>query len=91
MKRRYIVITALCVSALGGCKLGGGSNNLDPNGVPKIKSAIAPVVDGTTMTPDSFYAKYCNTPETNNDNICETVHQEIVVHRMTGRYIPERD
>jgi hypothetical protein len=80
--KRIIYISAAIVAAfaLGACS----KPDVDANGVPKIASASAPVVEGKAMTPEAFKAKYCSKPETFTDPICGAVQSFLVEKSITN-------
>jgi hypothetical protein len=77
--RQIIYISAAIVTALA---LGACSKpNVDKDGVPKIASASAPVVDGKAMTPEAFWGRYCkDKPQTTFDPICAAVKTVVNMH-----------
>jgi len=80
MKYIYVISTVLFSLILGACS----KPDVDANGVPKIASASAPVVDGKAMTPEAFKAKYCSKPETFTDPICGAVQSVLVQKSITN-------
>ncbi|CAZ90449.1 conserved exported hypothetical protein [Thiomonas arsenitoxydans] len=80
MKYIYVISTVLSALILGACS----KPDVDANGVPKIASASAPVVDGKAMTPEAFKAKYCSKPETFTDPICGAVQSVLVQKSITN-------
>lgn len=69
MKNSIIIISAILIALSSGC----GEKTKDASGVPIIKSASIPVVDGKAMTPKQFYDTYCSAPATTLDATCAGV------------------
>lgn len=80
MKSIYVIAAIFFALTLGACS----KPDVDANGVPKIASASAPVVDGKAMTPEAFKAKYCSRPETYTDPICGAVQSVLVQKSITN-------